>query len=88
MYDERLNDKMNSQPANVAASAVERLVKYFLCGAGIHKYKTAIIWRSKAKYSCCYLEGDKCQRCQHIRTAHKKQADELGNHTSQLGLDT
>lgn len=26
MYDERLNDKMNSQPATVAASAVERLV--------------------------------------------------------------
>lgn len=26
MYDERLNDKMNSQQTNVAASAVERLV--------------------------------------------------------------
>ena len=36
MCDERLNNKMNSQPVNVAASAVKRLVIFF---KGIGKCK-------------------------------------------------
>lgn len=36
MYDERLNDKLNSQPRNVIASAVELLVRFNgKCSMGI-----------------------------------------------------